>query len=226
MSVPLGMAARYRTLLEVNTAAITQRVPEGVFRGMCDAVKRVIPYDRAGLTLYEPGEDAFQLVARDGSFPDSFFRVGVMLDRKESHDGWTLEHQRSIIRRDLETERQFLIEEHTLAEGLRSYCAVPLIVRGDSIGVITILSFRKNQYSEKHARFLQEVSNQIVLAIETFMPHCPIHSRTRLICPKCIASSGGQTTTTKYREKLSGWGKKGGRGRKNPAGGLTNVALG
>jgi formate hydrogenlyase transcriptional activator len=226
MSVPLRMAARYRALLEVNTAAITQSVPEGVFRGMCDAVKRVIPYDRAGLTLYEPGEDAFELVARDGSFPDSFFRIGVMLDRKESHDGWALEHQRSIIRRDLETERQFPIEEHTLAEGLRSYCAVPLIVRGDSIGVVTRLSFRKNQYSEKHARFLQEVSNQIVLAIGTFMPHCPIHSRTRLICPKCLASSGGHATTTKYKEKLSGWGKKGGRGRKNPAGGLTNVTLG
>jgi len=225
MTVPLRMAERYRTLLEVNKAAITQPVPEGVFRGMCEAVKRVMPYDRAGLTLYEPGEDAFKLVARHGSFPDSFFCIGVMLDRKESHDGWALEHQSTIIRRDLETERQFPIEEHTLAEGLRSYCAVPLIVRGDSIGVITVLSYRKNQYSEKHAQFLQELSNQIVLAIKTLMPYCPSHPQTKLICPKCIASSGGQTTTTKYREKLSGWGRKGGRGKKNPAGGLTNVPL-
>ncbi len=197
MTVPLRMAERYRTLLEVNKAAITQPVPEGVFRGMCEAVKRVMPYDRAGLTLYEPGEDAFKLVARHGSFPDSFFRIGVMLDRKESHDGWALEHQSTIIRRDLETERQFPIE----------------------------LSYRKNQYSEKHAQFLQELSNQIVLAIKTFMPYCPSHPQTKLICPKCIASSGGQTTTTKYREKLSGWGRKGGRGKKNPAGGLTNVTL-
>ena len=34
MTVPLRVAERYRTLLEVNEAAITQPVPEGVFRGI------------------------------------------------------------------------------------------------------------------------------------------------------------------------------------------------
>src|SRR2546427_7944779 len=43
--------------------------------------------------------------------------------------------------------------------------------------------------------------------------YCPKHS-VRMICPKCIASSGGRRTTTKYRDRLSSWGKMGGRGRK------------
>ena len=44
-------------------------------------------------------------------------------------------------------------------------------------------------------------------------PYCPKHS-VKMICPKCIASSGGRRTTTKYRDRLSSWGKMGGRGRK------------
>jgi len=66
-------------------------------------------------------------------------------------------------------------EERTLAEGLHSYCAVPLIVRGESIGVVTLLSRRKNQFSERHAEFLQQAANQIVLAIKSFNPHCSQH---------------------------------------------------
>jgi hypothetical protein len=43
--------------------------------------------------------------------------------------------------------------------------------------------------------------------------HCPIHKDTELICPRCIGSRGGKTTTKKHRRKLSGWGKSGGRPR-------------
>lgn len=42
---------------------------------------------------------------------------------------------------------------------------------------------------------------------------CPIHRDTELICPRCIGSRGGKSTTKKYRRKLSRWGKSGGRPR-------------
>ena len=172
--------------------------------------------------FYEPEQDALKLIARQGKFANSYFRVGVLLGREECHDGWALKHGARIIRRDVEAEHQFPAEERTLAEGLHSYCAVPLIVRGESIGVVTLLSRRKNQFSERHAEFLQQAANQIVLAIKSFNPHCSQHLKTKLFCPRCIASSGGQKTTTKYKEHLSNWGKRGGRGKKNRAGGLTN----
>jgi hypothetical protein len=51
MNVSLPLAARYRTLLEVNKAAITQPTPDKVFESMCAALKQLILFDRAGLTL-------------------------------------------------------------------------------------------------------------------------------------------------------------------------------
>jgi signal transduction protein with GAF and PtsI domain len=185
-----------------------------------------MPFDRAGLSLYAPDKDALRLVAHDGCGPDSFYRTGVMLDCKASHHGWVFEHQKPIVRRDLERELEFQVEEHNVIEGIRSYCAVPLIVRAESVGVIIILSSEKNRYSERHAEFLQEVSDQVVLAIKSLMPSCPNHSRTRLICPRCIASGGGLVTAERHKDQLSDWGKQGGRGRKKPAGGLTKNLLG
>ena len=222
----LGTVMRYTTILEVNRAAITQPCLNEMFRGMCTAVKKVMPYDRAGLSLYAPQNGALTLAAADGCGPDSFYHVGLMLDCKESHHGWVFEHQKPIVRRDLQREVKFQVEQHNVMEGIRSYCAVPLIVRGESIGVIIILSSQKNQYSDGHAEFLQEVSNQVVLAITSLVPFCPKHSHTRLICPRCIASGGGQATAVKYKAQLSDWGKQGGRGRKKPAGGLKQDALG
>jgi transcriptional regulator with GAF, ATPase, and Fis domain len=226
MNLSLALAARYRALLEVNKAAITQPTADKVFESMCDTLKQLILFDRAGLTLYDPEQDALKLIARQGKFANSYFRLGVLLGREECHDGWAIEHGAQIIRRDMETERQFPVEERSLAEGLHSYCAVPLIVRGESIGVVTLLSRRKNQFSERHAEFLQQAANQIVLAIKSFNPRCIQHSQTKLICPRCIASSGGQKTTTKYKDHLSNWGRKGGRGKKSRGDDLTNSSLG
>ena len=207
---------RYNTLLEVNKVAITEDAPENVFEGMCAALKRVLPYDRAGLMLYQPEEDALKIIALHGGVPGSYFQVGRLLGTSQSPHGQAFLNQRIVLRRNIETEREFAVEQQTLADGLRSYCAVPLVARGCSIGVVSVVSFRKNQFSEPHAKFLQEVCDQIVLAVKTFLPYCDKHLRSRMVCPKCIASAGGRMTTEKYREQLSVWGKQGGRGRKKP----------
>ena len=60
----------------------------------------------------------------------------------------------------------------------------------------------------------QRRRSEILGLLATEAPYCPKHS-VKMICPKCIASSGGRKTTTKYKDRLSSWGKMGGRGRKN-----------
>ena len=211
---------RYRTISELNRVAVTQPGINEIFQGMCRALKKVVPYDRAGLSLYAPENGALKLTAINGCSPDSFYNVGLMLDRKKTHHGWVFDHQKPIVRRDLERELQFEIEQYNTTEGIRSYCAVPLILREESIGVIIVLSSQKGRYSGRHAKFLREVSDHVVLGIKSFVPFCSRHLHTNLICPRCIASGGGQATAAKHKARLSDWGKQGGRGRRKPAGGL------
>jgi len=203
-----------RTIIAVNRVAIVERAPKKVFEQMCAVLKKVVPYDRAGLTVYDPGQDALKIAALYGRYENSFFRVGDFLGRNDSQNGWTFEHQRRTLRRDLAKEHQFTPEKHTVEEGFRSLCSVPLVVHGKSVGVVTILSEQKNRYSHQHGKYLQDVANQIAFPVAMLAPHCLHHPQSRLMCPSCVGSGGGRTTTAKYKEQLSAWGQKGGRGKR------------
>lgn len=207
------IAHRYETLLRVNEIALSKSTIKEVFHGMCTALREQLAYDRAGLTLYDSHHDSLRIEALYGSYENSVFRVGYLLPRNSSQNGWTFEQQTQTIRRDLAAESQFPSEKQTLDDGYRSLCLVPLVVRTNSIGVVTVVGARKNQFSASHAQLVQEMSNQIAMAIVSIIG-CPTHPNTKLVCPKCIGAAGGRTTASKHREDLSNWGKKGGRGRK------------
>jgi formate hydrogenlyase transcriptional activator len=57
-------------------------------------------------------------------------------------------------------------EEVLYREGFRSLIVVPLIIRGKSIGTLNLGSQRPMEYGESEAELLQEVANQLALAIE------------------------------------------------------------
>jgi len=211
MNLRMIIARRYRALLQVNQAALTKSKTEERFADMCEALRKLLSYDRAGLSVYDPEHDSLKIVALYGPHENSTFHPGRLLDRKSSQTGWVFDHQTHIIRRDLANEARFPADRLTIDEGYRSLCSVPLIVWGKSLAVVTILSQRKNEFSTDHAQVVQEISNQIALSIT---PRCPAHTNTKLVCPRCIGAAGGKTTVSKHREDLSSWGRKGGRGHK------------
>jgi len=200
--------------LQVNQVALTKSSVEELFAGMCEALRKLLPYDRAGLSLYDAEHDSLKITALYGSHENSIFRLGYLLNRKTSQTGWVFDHQTHMIRRDLANEVLFPADKLTIDEGYRSLCSVPLVVGGNSIGVVTIVSARKNEYSSGHARLVQEIVDQIALAVNSISPRCLTHRNTKLVCPRCIGAAGGKTTVSKHRKDLSGWGKKGGRGHK------------
>jgi formate hydrogenlyase transcriptional activator len=161
----LSSAERYRTLLEINNAIITNLTQESLLHAICEALQRVLPVYRAALTLYEPDKDSLRILALSTRWNTDYFQVGVEMNRKESHSGWVLDQQRPLLRRDLEKEWQYPIERRLLDEGVQSYCVVPLLLGGKSIGTLNIGSDAKGRYSDADAEFLHEVAKQVALAI-------------------------------------------------------------
>jgi formate hydrogenlyase transcriptional activator len=161
----LPSAERYRTLLEINNALITNLTQENLLNAICDALRHVLPVYRAAITLYDPDRDSLRILALSTQWKLDSFRVGVEMDRKDSHSGWVFDQQRPLVRRDLEKEMQYPVERRLLEEGIQSYCVVPLILGGKSIGTLNVGSETKDRYSEADAEFLHEVANQVALAI-------------------------------------------------------------
>ena len=155
---------RHRTLLEINNAIITNLTKDALYHAICEALRRVLPVDRASLSLYQPDRDTLRIIALERDWGLDYFGVGTEMNRKDSHHGWVFDHQRPLLRRDVETEWQYPVEQRLLNTGLRSFCLAPLILEGKSIGTLGIGSDKANQYSEADAEFLCEVAGQVALA--------------------------------------------------------------
>ena len=59
----LRATLNFETLLEVTNALNSQRDIESLWRVIADQIQKVIPWDRAGITLYEPSTDSFRFYA-------------------------------------------------------------------------------------------------------------------------------------------------------------------
>jgi formate hydrogenlyase transcriptional activator len=171
---------RARTLLEINNAVITNLVQETLLHSISKAVHRAVPYDAMALTLREPETDTFRIMAVEGI--PQYFHAGQQIEHRGSSVGWVFDHQRPLLRSNLEEEQRFSNDAQLVAEGMRSHCVVPLIIHGaKSTGTLSVTSKRRAQYSEKDAEFLQEVANQVALALENMRAYEEVAAlKTRL----------------------------------------------
>ncbi len=158
-------AAHYHTLLDINNALITNLSQDELLRATCAALRRVVSFDLAGVNLYEPENGGLRLVALESDHRSEHFSVGQVLLRHDSCAGEAFDTQRAVVRRDMAVEARYTSEKRGAEEGFRSLCTLPLIVKGASLGSLTLLSRHANQYSEADTIFLQDVANQIALAI-------------------------------------------------------------
>jgi formate hydrogenlyase transcriptional activator len=159
-------ADRARTLLAINNAVVLNLTRDALFQAIVTALRPVIRFDRSTIFLYDEQRARLRLVAAESAVPSDHFVPGFELALDNSHAGWTFLHQRPFFRPDLAKERQYPGEEVLFREGFLSLIVVPLIVRGKSIGTLNLGSQRPMEYGEDEAELLQEVANQLALAIE------------------------------------------------------------
>lgn len=69
-------AKRSRMLLEINNVIITNLTQNELLHAVCEALKRVVSFERVALTLYEPELDVLRMVAYEGPFRSEYFRTG------------------------------------------------------------------------------------------------------------------------------------------------------
>jgi formate hydrogenlyase transcriptional activator len=157
---------RKRTLLEINNAIINNLTQDALFASAYEAIQRVVPFERAAFLLYQPEFKTLKLLSMNGTGETEFFRLGKEYDLEETRiSAWVLEHQQTFTRGDLQREQESLGERRLVGEGIQSYCVVPLVAMGSSIGTFTVWSEAKNRYTESDAGLLREVANQVSLAI-------------------------------------------------------------
>ena len=157
---------RKRTLLEINNAIINNLTQEALFGSVYEAIRCAISFDRAAFLFFQPESRTLKLVSMDSSAESEFFRVGREYQLEESQiSAWVLDHHEVVTRGNLDDEPRTIGEQRLVEEGIQSYCVVPLIAMGTSIGTFTLWSEARDRYSQADAELLREVANQIAIAI-------------------------------------------------------------
>ena len=167
---------RNRSLLQINNAIITNLTQQALLHSISETLHSVISFDRCAITLYQPEKDTFRFLAVEGDLRSDYFRAGLEDRHDETSVGWVFDHQRPLVRRDLENEAQYANERRLVAEGIQSMCAFPLVFQGKCIGTLSLVSLERDRYSDEDAAFLQEVANQVVLAIQNMQSYQEIDS--------------------------------------------------
>ncbi len=174
---PLDTAERYRTLLEVNNAIVSNLTRAALFRAVAAALGRVLPYDRTGIFLHDPARDVLTLYMLEAPTPSAYFAVGFEMPAGESHVGWVFRNARPMVRRDLPAEAEFELERSAVAEGIRSYVIVPLLLRGRAIGTLAVASNTPAQYGPDEVALLEQLAGQVALAVENMRAHEELAAR-------------------------------------------------
>ena len=163
----LAVAAdRARSLLAINNAVVLNLTQDALFHAITTALRPVIPFDRMTIFLYDEKKNVLRMVVAESAVPSDHFVPGFELSLDQSHAGVSFRSQRPFFNPDLAKTRTYPGEEVLYKEGFRSLVVVPLVVRGKSIGTLNLGSERPMQYNQPEADLLQEVANQVALAIE------------------------------------------------------------
>jgi len=162
-----ALEARHRTLLEINNMLISNLTQEELFQAISEALRQVVAFDRSAIFLHDPESDRLRLlVAETKAVPFPHFVPGWEVPVEGSLGGWVFRNCRALRRNNLAREHEYEIEKMLLDQGFRSLVLVPLIVRGKPIGTLNLASLKGDQYPDDKVEYLQEVANQVALAIE------------------------------------------------------------
>lgn len=156
----------FETLLEVTNALNSQRDIESLWRVIADQIQKVIPWDRAGITLYEPSTDSFRFYAVITNMATPALAHDSVIPREGSAVGWVYDHRRLHVRGDLQKEQVFLEDRYYVQEGLGRMINLPLLVREHCLGTLNIGSVQPGEPDPDDCKFLQQVATQIAYAID------------------------------------------------------------
>jgi len=157
---------RLEILRAVDIAILAAESPEAIAKFALQRMRELVPCRQASVVLIDPQAEAATVMATHAN-AETGAGEGVRLLLEEF--GFSDEFMRGKVHLagDILVHPQLVPMELALqAEGLRSYVRVPLLVRGELIGSLTLGSEVPEGFTPEHVDIAREVADQLALAIQ------------------------------------------------------------
>lgn len=129
-------------------------------------VDQLLALEAFFVALYDEDDERFDiaLVIEHG---ERLPRFSAKLDEAGGLTAWIIQECQPLLVRDLLAEIDDLpADPQHVTEPARSWLGVPLVARGQVIGVLSVQSFEINAFDRQDAQFLSAVADQVAMAID------------------------------------------------------------
>jgi formate hydrogenlyase transcriptional activator len=154
-------------ILELTNQVVSNLEFDDLLHAISSSVRRVMRCDAAAVMLPDSHDRMLRVHALD--FPDSrgIFMEGGLVPIEGSMPGHTFRSGvPEVIHRLDPNELPPEMYRKALAEGLNSFCDVPLISKGKLLGVLAVARHEENTFNDREVAFLIQVANQVAIGIE------------------------------------------------------------
>src|SRR5438067_2314621 len=160
----------HRMLLDVSHATASHRDLESLLGDLADLLRRVARFDRLAIVLHDPERDLMRLHTIVSLEPT--FTTDLELPVPESPAGLVWQTQRPLVVPRIDGETRFPEVRRMLrAEGMRSFCVLPLTTPLRRLGGLSFASQDEDAFSDADVEVLQELTSQVALAVDNTLHH-------------------------------------------------------
>ena len=175
------LAERYQALLEVAQAISAHRDIHKLFRDLAQRLPRVVHVNFVALSLHNPERNTMRLHTIQANVPADLVG-GHEEPVEETPAGLAWQTQQPILVPDLAEEHRWpTVVQRMKEDGTGSFCVVPLTTSVRRLGAMGFSSLEKEAYREADLEFLQQVGDQVAVAVDNVFHHQELtHERDRL----------------------------------------------
>ena len=138
---------------------------EEILKVMADVAIRVTGTDSCQVYLYDKSKDELVLRAADESASDMVGKIRLKLG--EGITGWVARERKHVaVIRSASKDHRFKYFPEIHEEEYESMLSVPLVNKGEILGVINVRTKRPRSYSKSQVRLLSGIASQVAGAIE------------------------------------------------------------
>ena len=160
---------RLRLLLEVNNAVVSHLNMDDVFASVSASLQKVIQHDGCSLMLYEPDTGQYRCHVLKVAKNESFVEEG-RADKSVKSPGCIAFSTRAPAvfgEQDLiALSSQSKMAQHLLAEGVKSFCSIPLQSHDRMLGTLNVGRLQEHAFGADEVELLTQVAQQIAIAVE------------------------------------------------------------
>ncbi len=157
-------AKRWEALYRLGALLSRSLEVEEVYPAFAEAVKALVPYDRIGVVV--PDGEKLRMALSVAEPPVPSYHGAVWPRGEATAVGSVLAHETPRLVQDLTTEATYSDERFIAREGVRATVQLPLLIGGESVGVLLLDSREPGAYTKRDLELLVPLAQQLGLALQ------------------------------------------------------------